>query len=296
MNNQADALRLIVKQMKNSIQAQINGTNKKGTRVITISSGKGGVGKSNLSINLALALTEFKQRVILLDADLGLANIDVILGLAPAYNLSHVINDEKQISEIMMEGPNGLYLIPGGSGMQELANLKDWQLENFLTKLSKMEGEADYLLIDTGAGLSQSVLSFALAADELIIVTTPEPTAITDAYGFIKSLCQQNYRGRMYLVVNRVPTPKEAAVVYNKIQIAVSRFLKHNIEFLGFIVEDPKVKQAVHEQQAFILAYPQSFAAQNIYVIAAKLSDQEYQLEQQRGIKGFFNKVAQYFR
>ncbi len=295
MNNQADSLRLIVKQMKNSIQAQINKANK-GTRVITISSGKGGVGKSNVSLNLALALTEFKQKVILLDADLGLANLDVILGLTPAYNLSHVIDGEKSISEVIIEGPNGLYLIPGGSGMQELANLKEWQLENFLTKLSKMEGKADYLLIDTGAGLSKSVLSFALAADELIVVTTHEPTAITDAYGFIKSLYQQNYQGRMYLVVNRVPSPKEAAVVYNKLQIAVNRFLKHNIEFLGFVVEDTKVRQAIQEQQAFLLTYPQSMAAQNIYTIAAKLSDQEYQLEKKRGINAFFSKVAQYFR
>lgn len=295
MNNQADSLRLIVKQMKNSLQAQIHRDNKV-TRVITVSSGKGGVGKSNLSLNLALALTDFKQKVMLLDADLGLANIDVILGIAPVYNLFNVINGEKSISEILVEGPNGLSIIPGGSGMQELANLKDWQLENFLTKLTRMEGKADYLLIDTGAGLSQQVLSFALAADELILVTTSEPTAITDAYGFIKTLCQQKYTGRIYLIVNRVLSPNDAVVVYNKLKIAVNRFLKVNIEFLGYVAEDTKVRQAVQEQKAFLITYPQSLASQNIYAIAAKLSDCDYQSTPETGIKTFFSKVIQYFR
>lgn len=294
MNNQADSLRLIVKQMKNSLQAQINRDNKN-TRVITVSSGKGGVGKSNLSLNLALALTDFKQKVMLLDADLGLANIDVILGIAPAYNLFNVINGEKSIAEILVEGPNGLSIIPGGSGIQELANLKDWQLENFLTKLTKMEGKADYLLIDTGAGLSQQVLSFALAADELILVTTSEPTAITDAYGFIKTLCQQKYPGRIYIIVNRVLSTNDAIIVYNKLKIVVNRFLKYNIDFLGFVVEDTKVRQAVQEQKAFLITYPQCMASQNIYAIAAKLSDRDYQA-QQTGLKTFFSKVIQYFR
>ncbi|HHY05621.1 MAG TPA: MinD/ParA family protein [Clostridia bacterium] len=294
MNNQADSLRLIVKQMKNSLQAQINGVNK-GTRVITISSGKGGVGKSNLSLNLALALTEFKQKVILLDADMGLANIDIILGLTPLYNLAHVISGEKTISEIIIEGPQGLKIIPGGS-MHELANLKDWELEGFLTKLSKIEGEADYLLIDTGAGLSNTVLSFALAADELIVVTTSEPTAITDAYGFIKALCQQDYPGQIYIVVNRANSPQEAAVVYNKLKIAVDKFLNYKISFLGFIVEDPKVGQAIQNQKAFIIAYPQSTAANNLYNIAAKISDREDKLPQNKGVKTFFSKVIEYFR
>jgi flagellar biosynthesis protein FlhG len=295
MNSQADSLRLIVKQMKNSLQAQINGVNK-GTRVITISSGKGGVGKSNLSLNLALALTEFKQKVMLLDADMGLANIDVILGLTPLYNLAHVIIGEKTISDIIIEGPHGLKIIPGGSGMQELANLKDWELESFLTKLSKIEGEADYLLIDTGAGLSNTVLSFALAADELIVVTTSEPTAITDAYGFIKTLCQQDYPGQIYIVVNRASSPKDAAIVYNKLKIAANKFLNYNISFLGFIIEDPKVGQAIQNQKAFIIAYPQSTAANNLYNIAAKITDQEDQLPQNKGLKNFFSKVVEYFR
>jgi len=295
MNNQADSLRLIVKQMKNSLHAQINGANK-GTRVITISSGKGGVGKSNLSLNLALALTDFKQKVILLDADMGLANIDVILGLTPAYNLAHVMVGEKNITDIITEGPHGLKIIPGGSGMQELANLKEWELENFLTKLSKIEGTTDYLLIDTGAGLSKTVLSFALAAEELIVVTTSEPTAITDAYGLIKTLCRQDYLGQIYIVVNRASSPKAAAIVFNKLKIAVNRFLKHNIDFLGYVVEDAKVGQAVQDQKAFIIEYPHAKASHNLYNIAAKITDQEDKLQENNGLKAFFGKVYQYFR
>jgi flagellar biosynthesis protein FlhG len=295
MNKQADSLRLIVKQMKNSIQAQINGV-EKGTRVITISSGKGGVGKSNLSLNLALALTDFKQKVMLLDADMGLANIDIILGLTPIYNLSHVIKGEKMIADIIVEGPQGLKIIPGGSGVQELANLKDWELESFLTKLSMIEGEADYLLIDTGAGLSNSVLSFALAADELIVVTTPEPTAITDAYGLIKALCQQDFTGKIYLVVNRVLSAQEASIVFEKLLMATSKFLNYEIESLGFIVEDSKVGQAIQAQKPFLMTYPQTTAANNLYNIAAKITNQENLMPASKGIKGFFSKVIGYFR
>jgi flagellar biosynthesis protein FlhG len=232
-----------------------------------------------------------------LDADLGLANIDVILGLTPFYNLSHVITGEKTITDIMVEGPKGLRIIPGGSGMQELANLKDWQLENFLTKLSQIDGKADYLIIDTGAGISKTVTSFGLAADEIIVVTTPEPTSITDAYGFVKTLHQQNYTGHIYLIVNRVSSPEDAQVVFNKLKIAVNRFLKYKIEFLGFVNEDSKVTQAVKEQHAFIVAYPNSAASQDIYSIAAKITNQEYKpVNSSNSLKTFFSKVINHFR
>lgn len=295
MNKQADNLRILAQRMKNNLQAKIKGQENI-TRVITVTSGKGGVGKSNFSVNLALALSEMKQKVIILDADLGLANIDVILGISPPYNLAHVIAGEKTIPEILCEGPRGLKIIPGGSGMHELANLKDWQIENFLTKLSHLEGMADYLIIDTGAGLSKSVLSFALAADEVIVVTTTEPTAITDAYGLIKTVRQQRYPGKVKVVVNRASSAGDANVVFNKLKIAISRFLKYQIEYLGVIREDPKVGQAVKEQQPFLLAYPLSTATQDIYTLAAALCHQDYQPDTYLGVKMFFSKVAEYFR
>jgi len=295
MNKQADNLRIMAQRMRNNLQSKIKGQENV-TRVITVTSGKGGVGKSNFSVNLALALATLKQRVIILDADLGLANIDVILGISPPYNLAHVIAGEKTIPEIICEGPHGLKIIPGGSGMHELANLKDWQLENFLTKLSHLEGMADYLLIDTGAGLSKAVLSFALAADEVIVVTTTEPTAITDAYGLIKTIRQQRYHGKVKVVVNRVSSASDAGVVFNKLKIAISRFLKYQIEYLGAIREDPKVSQAVKEQQPFLLSYPLTPATQDIFAMAAVLCNQDYRPESYLGVKMFFSKVAEYFR
>lgn len=295
MNKQADNLRIMAQHMKNNLQAKIWGQENP-TRVITVTSGKGGVGKSNFSVNISIALSELKQRVILLDADLGLANIDVILGITPPYNLAHVIAGEKTIPEIMCEGPKGVRIIPGGSGMHELANLKEWQLENFLTKLSHLEGLADYLIIDTGAGLSKTVLSFALAADEIIVVTTSEPPALTDAYGLIKTVRQQRYNGKVKIVVNRVSSAADGQVVYNKLKIAINRFLKYSIEYLGSLREDPKVGQAVKEQQPFLQAYPLCPATQDIYSMAASICEQEYHPESYLGVKLFFSRVAEYFK
>jgi len=295
MKNQADNLRLLVKSMKQDLEAQILGQERK-TRVITITSGKGGVGKSNFAVNLAIALADFRQKVILLDADLGLANIDVIFGITPEYNLAHVIAGEKTVSQIMCEGPKGLKIIPGGSGMHELANLSEWQIDSFLTKLSHLEGIADFFLIDTGAGLSKAVLSFALSADEIIVITTSEPTALTDAYGLVKSIRQQRYSGKINLVVNRVSSAAEAVTVFNKLKTASSRFLKYSIDYLGAVREDPKVGDAVKEQQPFIIKYPVCEASKDIYTIAAKITDQEYQPPAKNGIKTFFSKVTEYFR
>ncbi|MCR4440954.1 MAG: MinD/ParA family protein [Peptococcaceae bacterium] len=295
MKNQADSLRLLVQSMKEDLEAQIDGQEKH-TKVITIASGKGGVGKSSFAVNLSLALSEFRQKVILLDADLGLANIDVILGISPPYNLSQVIRGEKSVSEVIYNGPKGIKIIPGGTGMYELANLQEWQLVNFLTKLSHLDGTADFFIIDASAGLSKSVLSFALAADEIIIVTTGEPTALTDAYGMIKTIRQQRYNGRVKLVVNRIIDAAEGVAVYKKLEIAVNRFLKYSLDYLGPIREDPKVGQAINEQSPLVLTYPHAPASQDILTIAASMSKQEYHPNPHNGLKGFFSRVAEYFR
>ncbi|GAB4257818.1 MinD/ParA family protein [Thermincola ferriacetica] len=175
----------LLEPLKTKSSQKSKGTGKK-TRIIAVTSGKGGVGKTNFTINFALSLMAYGQKVIVLDADLGLANIDVILGISPKYNLYHVLKGEKTIQEIIVPGPQGLQIIAGGSGIQELANLRRWQVEQFIAKLGELEGLADILIIDTAAGLSRNVMSFVLAADEVIVITTPEPTAITDAYGLVK--------------------------------------------------------------------------------------------------------------
>lgn len=291
MKNQAENLRLLVQRMKQDIEVQIQGQERH-SRVITVASGKGGVGKSNFAVNLAIALIDFRQKVLILDADLGLANIDVILGISPQYNLAHVITGEKSLSDIIFDGPRGLKIIPGGTGLHELANLQEWQLASFLTKLGHLDGIADCFLIDASAGLSKSVLSFALSADEIMVVTTPEPTALTDAYGLIKTIHQQRFNGQIKLVVNRVSTAAEGVSVYNKLKTAVNRFLKYEIEFLGAIREDAHIGQAVKEQYPFILAYPYSPASCDIFTIAAAMTKQEYIPQTNRGLKAFFSKVA----
>lgn len=295
MNTQADNLRFLARKMKADLQSQIL-DRLRTTRIISITSGKGGVGKSNFAVNLAIALAKYKQQVILLDADFGLANVDVILGISPPYNLAHVVAEDKTIREIMCEGPEGIQIIPGGSGMQELANLQEWQLENFLLKLSQLEGRADYLLIDTGAGLSKTVQSFTLAADEVIVVTTTEPTALTDAYGMIKTVRKQGYQGNINLVVNRVGSESEGEAVFYKLKAAASRFLRYSVEYLGPIREDPKVVCAIKEQKALTVAYPDTLAAKDILAIAARIAGQEYQGTGKQGIKAFFQKFSNIFR
>ncbi|NLW24708.1 MAG: MinD/ParA family protein [Clostridia bacterium] len=264
MSTQLDRLRALVKNLKSEVESDLQGI-KKRTQVISITSGKGGVGKTNFTINFGLALVEMGKKVIILDADFGLANIDVVLGITPSYNLYHVLNEEKELAEIIIEGPEGIKIIPGGSGVFELAELKEWQLERFLLKLTSLEGEYDYLLIDTGAGLSRSVLNFSLAADEVLVITTPEPTALTDAYGLIKTLVMQKYQGKLKLIVNRALSPEEGRLTANKLKLVVDKFLKDcNLESMGWILDDKVVSQAVKKQEPFLLSFPYSKASTNI--------------------------------
>lgn len=296
MSTQLDRLRTLAKNLKFQAEDEIKG-NEVPTRVITVASGKGGVGKTNFTLNIGLALAEFGKRVLILDADLGLANIDVVLGINPPFNLYHVINGEKELAEVIFDGPNGLKIIPGGSGIYELADLNEWQLERFLIKLSALENESDYLLIDTGAGLSKNVLNFALAADEIFIVTTPEPTSLTDAYGLIKTLNKHKFLGTIKILVNRATTYEEGELAANKLKLVAQRFLKNcKLEILGLILDDKVVSEAVKKQQPFLLSYPKSVATDCIYVLAAQMTKQHYVSKKATGLKNYFSKIITYFK
>ncbi|ADG82373.1 Cobyrinic acid ac-diamide synthase [Thermincola ferriacetica] len=292
MRDQAEKLRILARTIKNQVESEIKGNGKK-TRIIAVTSGKGGVGKTNFTINFALSLMAYGQKVIVLDADLGLANIDVILGISPKYNLYHVLKGEKTIQEIIVPGPQGLQIIAGGSGIQELANLRRWQVEQFIAKLGELEGLADILIIDTAAGLSRNVMSFVLAADEVIVITTPEPTAITDAYGLVKVMTTKKKNGVIHLVVNKVENAREADVTATKLSIVAEKFLKLNIGSLGFILDDPSVSKAVKSQEPFVLKYPKSPATACVQKLAAQLMEQEY--AEPSGIKSFFNRLSNFF-
>jgi flagellar biosynthesis protein FlhG len=260
MADQAERLREIVK---------VNKTNQ--TRVIAITSGKGGVGKTNFAVNLGIALAGMGSRVTLIDADLGLANVDVILGMIPQFNLGHVILGEKQISDVIINGPSGLKVVTSGSGLYKLANLSDKNLERCLEYLNEIEKSTDIMLIDTGAGLSRNVLKFVMAAGEVIIVTTPEPTALTDAYGVIKVIASADKKTPIWIVVNMIRTESEGNQSMDRLNTVSKRFLDVELAKIGYIPLDPIVSKAVKEQQPFIIGHPKSLAAQSINQIAGNL-------------------------
>lgn len=258
-------------------------------KIITISSGKGGVGKTNFSVNLAIALAKLGRRVTLIDADLGLANVDVLLDIVPKYNLNHVLRMEKTIEEIIVEGPYGINIISGGSGLLEMANLTKEKLSRLIEGFQTLNSRSDYILIDTGAGLSDSVISFVEAAHDVILIVTPDPTSITDAYALIKNIHQMEKNVR--IVVNRVDSNKEGYEVFNKIHLAAKRFLNSEIEHLGFIYEDSSVKKSVKIQTPVMLAYPNSLASKGIEMIAYNIENNGVFEAEPNTFKNFINKL-----
>jgi flagellar biosynthesis protein FlhG len=301
MANQADSLRILARQMQKDMRKNRKDPEdgvflEEGARMIAVSSGKGGVGKSSMTVNLALALTLLKRKVLVLDADMGLANIDVLLGISPAYNLTHVVSGHMTLREIICEGPMGLRIIPGGSGVSDLADLQDWELQRFLSKLDALNEKADFFLIDTGAGIAKNVLSFILASNELIVITTPEPTSLTDAYGLIKTVWNQSFQGSVKILVNRAGNPGEALEVYKKLDAAAGRFLELPLEYLGSVREDSKVVQTVRDQKLVLAAYPDCGASKDITQIASKLVKADQPVNTEEGLQGFFSKVASFFR
>ncbi len=244
-------------------------------RVITITSGKGGVGKSSISVNLAIALAKLGNRVIILDADFGLANVEVMLGIRPKYNLADLMFKGKNLNEIITEGPENIGFISGGSGIQELTNLTKDQIVYLIQKLVELDEKADIILIDTGAGISDSVLEFVAASSEVLLVATPEPTSITDAYALLKTLNRRMDISLQDTVIkmvsNRVETSEEGKELYDKLSLVVSKFLNLQLEYLGAIAQDAIVSKAVIKQKPAISSFPNSNFTKTIYSFADKL-------------------------
>ncbi len=263
----------------------------KSCRVISITSGKGGVGKTNLAVNLSLVLAQQGLRVVLFDADLGLANVDVLMGIYAKYNLQDFLYERKTLREIMVKGPHNLQIIPGGSGIYQLANLNRRQQERFIRELLEFEKEVDVILIDTSAGLSNNVLRFISAAHELIVVTTPEPTSITDAYSIIKVVSNYKLHSKIGLVVNRVKSEREAREVVDKIDRVAKRYLQIKLDYLGEILDDLQVVQAVKTQKPFVLSCPSCKAAESVRRLALSLTEASPKEEAKRGLSGFLNKM-----
>lgn len=240
------------------------------TKLLTIASGKGGAGKTSISLNLALALADANYRVCLFDADLGLANVNILTGLYPQHGLAQVMEGSHTLSDIMIRNFNGIDIIPGSSGVEKLANLTSQEAGRLIRAFLALP-DYDYFLIDTSAGISSQVLSFCRAAQEMILVVTPEPTSLTDAYSLLKVLSKKGTMPNIRVVVNRVRTAQEAKASYAKLKKTVFNFLSTRISPLGIVARDPSVSSAVVAQIPFIIKYPDTQAARCIRALMLKL-------------------------
>lgn len=239
-------------------------------RIITITSGKGGVGKSNFVVNLAINLVKKGKKVLVFDADIGMGNDDVLMGIYPKHNVLDLINGRLDIEDIIVDGPEGIKLLPGGSGLNNIEDLQQNQRDLFLRKIEMLEG-FDYIFIDTGAGISRSVLAFIACSDEMILVTTPEPTSLTDGYSLLKAVNHFKIKNKANIVVNKVLEKKEGERTFVKFKSAVNKFLALDVSFLGYIYEDKKLIMSVRNQLPFIIGYPYCDASRCIEEITVKI-------------------------
>ncbi|GHV11003.1 site-determining protein [Spirochaetia bacterium] len=291
MEDQAEKLREIVRQkngagenpstgeqrIDTSASRPFKGRQGAKTRIITVTSGKGGVGKTNLSVNMALAYARLGKKVVVMDADLGLANVNVILGVIPKWNLYHVIRKQKTMKEIIVETKYGISIVAGASGFSKIANLNEEERKSFIDELETLSN-ADIIIIDTSAGVSSSVLDFIAAAEDAVIVTTPEPTAITDAYGIIKIIATEyeSLNMGLKLVVNRVKSAAEAKKVADRMTNIAGQFLNLKVDYLGFIYDDGVVSQAVLRQKPFMVIDPKSKASLCVQHIVQRMDKSEF--------------------
>ncbi|MBO8162473.1 MAG: MinD/ParA family protein [Brevibacillus sp.] len=267
------------------------------TRLIAVTSGKGGVGKSNVTLNFALGLIESGQKVVVFDVDLGLANLDVLMGVSARHHLLDLIHQDISLWEIIERGPNGLEFIAGGSGFTQFLQLDEHKLNKLLAQLSLLQGYADTVLLDTGAGISKESMQFILSADEVFLVTTPEPTSITDAYAVIKMIHARNPHTQIKLIINRSSSYREGRHTADKLTMVAKQFLGMDVQTLGFVFDDPHVSQAVKQQQPFLVAYPHSQASRSIRsLVSTHLGSASRNEGEIGGLRGFITKIRNMIR
>ena len=241
-------------------------------RVIAVTSGKGGVGKTNISVNLAASLSLAGQRVMLMDADLGLANVDVLLGLEPHFDLQHVISGEKSLDEIIVQGPLGIHVVPASSGVEKMAELTSVEHASLISAFSELEQPIDVLIVDTAAGIADGVVSFAKACQEVIVVVCDEPTSLTDAYALIKVLSMRHGIKQFQILAKMVKDESQGLNLYEKLLNTTDRFLEVGLKYLGAVPFDEQLRQSVRAQKPVIEAYPRSPAAKALVRIGEKIN------------------------
>ena len=286
--DQAEQLRNIIK--KQNTRSHL-------ARVITVTSGKGGVGKSNISVNLAIQLGRLKKRVVVLDADFGLANVEVMLGIRPEYNLVDMMFRGKDLRDVITPGPEGIGFISGGSGLRELTNLQGDQIKSLVQMMYELDNMADIVIVDTGAGISDKVINLVLASAEVLLVATPEPTSITDAYALLKTLCRHEefYENnpKLHMVANRAHSYQEGKELFDKLNAVVEKFLKLHMEYLGHIPYDEKLPKSVMRQQPVSIVYPNSPSARAMLALSMILENGSVDDKRLRtkGLSGLFARM-----
>ncbi|MCL2665116.1 MAG: MinD/ParA family protein [Defluviitaleaceae bacterium] len=286
--DQAKRLRDLVEQRSRLAEETAKTVN---ARVMTVTSGKGGVGKSNFTVNLAVQLSKKQKRVVIIDADFGLANIEVLLGVSPSFTFKDIMTGTAEIEEALSDGPMGIKFLSGGSGLAALTDVNDRQITELLNNFVKLDAVADFILIDTGAGISKHVVDFIRASKEAVIITTSDPTSMTDAYAVIKSAVEtEGEKPDFKVVVNRVYNPSEGREAFDKLRRVCEQFMGINIESLGNIPYDPYMIKAVKRQEPVSICFPNSDSSRCIEAISSKLLA-DVPAAEPSGIRGFMGKL-----
>lgn len=260
-------------------------------QVFSFTSGKGGVGKTNLIVNLGIELVRRGNRVLLVDTDLGLANVDIVMGLAPKYNIRHLFTGEKSLEEIIVDGPLGLKVLPASSGVQELSHLSQEESYGFLNAVEEF-GSFDYILLDTGAGISDNVLYFNAAAQDIFVIVTPEPTSLTDGYAMIKVMNQRHRIKRFKVLINMAENSKEAQLIFQRLAKVCDHFLNVGLDYAGFIYRDKLLNQAVIKQKPFILSYPTSSISACVRQLADRIEKEGFLTKPTGNVQMFWQRMV----
>lgn len=292
MIDQAAKLRELMKTKNDNYEIDLKNENR--AKVISVSSGKGGVGKTNFALNFAISLKRLGYDIVIIDSDIGLSNVEILSGVSLNYSMSDIVFSNKSIFEIMGEGPEGVKIISGGSGLKELNLLRDENFPRLIYEIEKLQSSYDFIVIDTGAGISNAVIDFIMTSNEVIIISTPDPTSLMDSYTLIKSIVSNGFTGQINIVSNLVNNRHEGKEVFDKLSTTVNNFLRVQIKYFGYIEKDRIVSNAIRNQVPFIISHPNSNTAKKINIMAMNFLDKKLTTFENEKV-GFAKKIFDIF-